>query len=187
MELFWERNSSLLWYRYRGRDNMLPALLYNGKTRCDWAFHFLFRLKKVPNAENIVWVSFPRLRRNRLVLVHIIRGSDGVNWFWFMLSEGRTEQTSFSSCHPRVGRSKLILVHVIRGSDRANWFWFILSEVRTEQTDFDSYYPRFGQSKWVLVCFVDWVDSLNGFRFVPSTGLPVSMSFGLLRRPSRAF
>ncbi|WP_368400307.1 hypothetical protein [Streptococcus anginosus] len=36
----------------------------------------------------------PRVRRGKLVLVHVIRGSDGANWYWFISSEGRTEETS---------------------------------------------------------------------------------------------
>ena len=60
---------------------MLPALLYNGKMPYDGAFHLLFRFKKAPNTENIVWVSCQRFRRSELVLVHVIRGADEANWF----------------------------------------------------------------------------------------------------------
>ena len=67
-------------YINKGTEHFcLSFLLYNGKMLYDGAFHFLFRLKKVPNAENIVWVSFPRVGRSKLVLVHVIRGSDRAN------------------------------------------------------------------------------------------------------------
>ena len=67
-------------YINKGAEHFcLSFLLYNGKMPYDGAFHLLFRLKKAPNTENIVWVSCQRFRRSKLVLLHVIRGSDGAN------------------------------------------------------------------------------------------------------------
>ena len=67
-------------YINKGAEHFcLSFLLYNGKMPYDGAFHLLFRLKKAPNTENIVWVSCQRFRRSKLVLLHVIRGSDGTN------------------------------------------------------------------------------------------------------------
>ena len=66
----------------------------------------------------------PRVRRGKLVLVHVIRGSDGANWFWFISSEGQTEQTGIGSYRPRVGQKKRVLVCPVDQVDSFNKFWF---------------------------------------------------------------
>lgn len=69
-------------YINKGAEHFcLSFLLYNGKMPYDGAFHLLFKLKKAPNTENIVWVSFLRLRRSKLVLVCPVDRVDTFNEF----------------------------------------------------------------------------------------------------------
>ena len=55
----------------------------------------------------------PRLRWSNLLLVHVVRGSDGENCFWFISSEARMEKTAFGSYHPRLGQKKEVLVRPV--------------------------------------------------------------------------
>ena len=103
-------------------------------------FFYLINVKCVlrnPSAPGPEQTSFgsccPRLRWRKLLLVHVVRGSDEENCFWFISSEAQMEQTSFGSCCPRLGWRKLLLVHIVRGSDGENCFWFISSEDRPEE------------------------------------------------------
>ena len=55
----------------------------------------------------------PRLGWRKLLLVHIVRGSDGATYFWFISSEARMEKTAFGSYHPRLGQKKEVLVRPV--------------------------------------------------------------------------
>ena len=70
---------------------------------------------------------YPRFGQSKLVLVHVIRGSDGANWFWCMSSEARTKQTDFDSCYPRLGQKKRAWVCSVDRVDSLNWFKFASS------------------------------------------------------------
>ena len=54
-----------------------------------------------------------RLRWSKLVSVHVVRGSDGENCFWFISSEDQMEQPTFGSYHPRLGQKKEVLVRPV--------------------------------------------------------------------------
>ena len=70
-------------------------------------------------------ISFcPRGWQGKLIVVHSVRPADEINFFWFMLSAGRTEWTKSKGDFPPGRRSKQKVVEVIRRADgkrRSHW------------------------------------------------------------------
>ena len=82
-------------------------------------------------------ISFrPRGWQGKLIVVHSVRSADEINFFWFMLSAGRMEQTKSKGDFPPGGRSKQKVVEVIRRADgkrRSHWNSRFKRQVKKER------------------------------------------------------